>query len=97
MEISSMTNVKMNYFCEKLKSLQYKAALAITGAIRGTARHKIYQELGFESLKSRRWYKRLICMFKIMKKKTQNYLINLITKCKETIRTRNNIFPTYNC
>ena len=97
MEISSLTNVKMNYFCEKLNSLQYKAALAITGAIRGTSRDKIYQELGFESLKSRRWYKRLICMFKIMKKETQNYLINLILKCKEAIRTRNNIFPTYNC
>ena len=25
-----------------------------------------YQELGLEALKSRRWYKRLSCMFKIM-------------------------------
>ena len=29
-------------FCEKLKSVQYKAALAITGAIQGTSRDKIY-------------------------------------------------------
>ena len=41
-------------FSEKLESIQYKAALAITGAIQGTLRDKIYQELGFESLKSRR-------------------------------------------
>ena len=49
--------------------MQYKAALAITNAIQGTSRDKIYQELGLESLKSRRWYKRLSCMFKIMKEK----------------------------
>ena len=51
---------------EKLESVQYKAELAITGAIQGTSCDKIYQELGLESLKSRRWYKRLIFMFKIM-------------------------------
>ena len=53
-------------FCEKIESVQYKAALAITGAIQGSSRKKRYQELGFESLKSRRWYKRLCCMYKIM-------------------------------
>ena len=42
-------------FCEKIESVQYKAALAVTGAIRGTSRDKIYQELGLESLKSWRW------------------------------------------
>ena len=51
---------------EKLESVQYKAELAITGAIQGTSCDKIYQELGLESLKSRRWYKRLSFMFKIM-------------------------------
>ena len=44
-------------FCDKIEFVQYKAALAITGAIQGTSREKIYQELGLESLKSRRWYK----------------------------------------
>ena len=43
-------------FCEKLESVQYEAALAITGAIQGSSREKLYQELGLESLKSRRWY-----------------------------------------
>ena len=46
-------------FCEKLESVQYKAALAITGAIQGSCREKLYQELGLESLKSRRWYRPL--------------------------------------
>ena len=81
-------------FCEKLESIQYKAALAITGAIQGTSREKIYQELGLESLKSRRWYKRLSCMFKIMRKQAPAYLVNLIPKSDKTIRTRTNHIPT---
>ena len=51
-------------FCEKIESVQYRAALAITGAIQGTSRDKLYHELGFESLKPRRWYEGLSCMFK---------------------------------
>ena len=31
------------------------AAQAITGAIRGTSRERIYNELGLESLADRRW------------------------------------------
>ena len=38
----------------KLESLQYNATLAITGAIKGSSTEKIYEELGLESLKSRR-------------------------------------------
>ena len=53
MEISSMTKFKMNLFCEKLESVQYKAALAITGTKQRTSRDKIYQELGLKSRKSR--------------------------------------------
>ena len=41
-------------FHERLESLQYNACLEITGAIRGTSSEKLYQELGLESLKSRR-------------------------------------------
>ena len=37
-------------FQKKLESIQYNAVLAITGAIRGTSREKIYSELGLESL-----------------------------------------------
>ena len=76
-------------FCEKLESVQYEAALAIIGAVQGTSGNKIYEELGIESLKSRRWYRRLSCMFEIIKEEAQNYLINLIPKCNQTIRKRN--------
>ena len=47
-------------FHDKLESIQYNACLAITGAIRGTSTEKIYQELGFESLKSRHWFRNFI-------------------------------------
>ena len=65
-----------NSFSEKLESIQYKTASEITGAIQGTSRDKIYQELGLESLKSRKWYKRLSLTFKIMKEGALIYLIN---------------------
>ena len=81
-------------FCEKIESVQYKATLAITGAIQVTSCYKIYQELGLESFKSRRCY---VCMFKIMNEKAPNYLINLIPKYEPTIRTRNNSIPSYKC
>ena len=34
-----------------IESVQYNAALVITGAIRGTSKEKLYQELRLESLK----------------------------------------------
>ena len=83
-------------FCEKLESIQYKAALAIAGAIQGTSREKIYQELELESLKCRRWYKRLSCVFRIMNK-ASNYLLNLIPKNQQIITTRDNHKPNYQC
>ena len=48
-----------NSFHQRLESIQYNAALAITGAIRGTSMEKLYQELGFRSLQSRRWFRKL--------------------------------------
>ena len=41
-------------FHQNTESIQYNAALAITGAIRGTSREKLYHEFGLESLVSRR-------------------------------------------
>ena len=36
-------------FSKIIQSVKYNAALAITGAIHGSSRDKLYQELGFES------------------------------------------------
>ena len=43
----------------KLESIQYNAALAITGAVRGSPTKKIYEELGLESLKPKGWYRKM--------------------------------------
>ena len=36
-------------FYQKLESIQCNACLAITGAIQGTSKEKLYQEIGLES------------------------------------------------
>ena len=48
-------------FHQKLGSIQYNAALAITGATRRTSKEKLYDELGLETLEKRRWYRKLCC------------------------------------
>ena len=55
-------------FHKYLESIQYNAAIAITGAIRGTSSEKLFQELGLESLKSRRWLRKLCLFYKIFHK-----------------------------
>ena len=54
-----------NTFHQKMESIQYNAALAITGAIRGSSREKLYQELGLEPLQQWRWYRKLCFFFQI--------------------------------
>ena len=46
-------------FHRKLESIQYNIALIITSAIQGTLKENPYQELGFEPLQQRRWYRKL--------------------------------------
>ena len=45
-------------FCQKIESVQYQAALAITGAIHGTFQTKLYNELAIESMKLVQWFRR---------------------------------------
>ena len=58
---------------EKLESVQYSAALAVSGAWRGTSREKVYAELGWESLSLRRWSRRLILFYKFINNLTPGY------------------------
>ena len=46
-----------------IESVQYNAALAITGAIKDSSRERLYQALGLESLSDRRLYRRLVLFF----------------------------------
>ena len=68
-----------NYsFCKNLENVHYNAALAITGAIKGTSQVKLYKELGLESLKLRRKFRRLRTVYKIKTTDLSSYLFGLI-------------------
>ena len=69
---------------QMIESVQYNAALAITGAIRGTSREKLYQELGLESLHDRRWYRKLCFYYKIMHNACPLYLMELLPIVKSS-------------
>ena len=70
-------------FTKKLEATQYAAALAFSGAWRGTNRDKLYEELGWEYLYHRRWYWRLIHFYKLKKSRSPLYLYNLIPPERE--------------
>ena len=78
-------------FQQKLESLQYNACLAITGAMRGSSRKKLYQELGFDSLQQRRWYRKLCSFFKVFKNERRRYLFNVIPIRNPAYSTRNHV------
>ena len=65
-------------FHDNLESIQYNASLAITSAIRGTGNKKLHQQLGFESLQQRRWFRKLCTFYRIYKNHSPSYLYNLI-------------------
>ena len=63
---------------DKIESVQYNAVLAITSAIRGASKEKLYQELGLEYLRNRRWLRRMSYLYKIISTKSPSYLYELI-------------------
>ena len=76
-------------FHQKLESVQYKAGLAITGAIKGTSKEKLYNELGLESLQNRRWYRKLCHFYKYFILKQPKYLLDIIPVKTSNYNTRN--------
>ena len=58
---------------DKIESVHHKAMLAIIGVIREFSYEKLYQELGFESLRNRRWLRRMPYLNKI--NSTNRFLI----------------------
>ena len=66
-------DTSLNNHMEKLKSVQYSAALAVTGAWKGTSRGKLYEELGWKSRSLRHWSRRLVLFCKIVNDITPDY------------------------
>ena len=65
-------------FSKNIESIQYNAALAITGAIKGTSQDRLYQEFGLESLSNRRRFRRLVYFFNIVHRHSPKYLHDLL-------------------
>ena len=66
--------VVLNSLMETVEKVQYQAALAVTGAWKGSSRSKLYEELGWESLSDRRCCRRILQIHKILNNKTPSYL-----------------------
>ena len=80
----------------RTESVQYKTALAITGAIQGSSRKKLYQELGLEHLNQRWWIRRLSLFYKVFHTKVPKYIHNLIPSMRTSAR-QPNIFTSLYC
>ena len=68
------SSIRLSYWMEQIERVQYQAALAVTGTWKGTSLNKIYDELGWEPLSKRRWFRRLVQFFKIQNNLTPQYL-----------------------
>ena len=93
-------NCAFNEFClQHLESIQCNAAIAITGTIRGTSSEKLSQKLGLETLKSRRWFRKLYLFYKMLHSKSPSYLVKLIPENNNQYASRsviNNQTPFFN-
>ena len=89
-----MTNLPTHHFPKK--SVQYNAALAITGTIKGSSREKLYQALGLEYLYRRRWARRLCLLYKFFSIGQPSYIYDLLPSMRSSRRLVNS-FNTVSC
>ena len=71
-------NIILPNLIENFESVQYSAALAVSGTWRGTSRENLYRELGWESLSSRRWCRRLTLLYKFVNNLSPEYTVEPI-------------------
>ena len=72
-------------FSQMIESVQYNAALAMTGAIHGSSREKLYHKIGFGSLRDRWWCRKLCFCYKIRHNNCPIY--NLLTELLPALKT----------
>ena len=80
----------LNTLMENVESIQYQAALDITGVWQGSNRSKLYDELGWESLSDRRWCRRVLQIHKIVTN-VPCYLKNKLPRFRRPLYSQNNI------
>ena len=75
-------------FWSKTESVQYNAALSITGAIGGTPQTKLDNEQGLESLRSWRWFRHLSTPYKIKVPHLPSNFNNMLPKVTHHYQTK---------
>ena len=83
-------------FSNKLETVQYNAALAITGEINDRSREKLYQKLGLEYLQQRRWMRCLCLFYKVVSTKLPAYIYDIIPPVRQSQRHLNT-FKSISC
>ena len=76
----------------KIECVQKRCARVVSGGIRGTSGHVLYEELGWESLCDRREKHRIYMLYKILHGNTPNYLKAILP---ESVSKRTN-YPLRN-
>ena len=64
---------------EHVQHVQYENAKIVTGAIKGTSKHRLALELGWEDMRSRRAVHKVILYYKIVNNLCPNCLKNLLS------------------
>ena len=63
LEVSCL--ILLNNLMNSIERIQYQAALAISGTWKGTHLDNFYQQMGYESLTDRRYFRRLANLYKV--------------------------------
>ena len=83
-------------FHQNIESIEFNAALVITGAVRGTSRDKLYQESPSESLQHRCCYRKFCCLFKVINNQSPRYLFQLVAhQTSHIFLETQKIFPNF--
>ena len=84
-------------FSKKIESGQYNnTAVAVTGAIKGSSREKLYQELGLVYIYQRRWARRLCLLYKAFSTGQTSYIYDLLPSMRSSHQHVNS-FNTVSC
>ena len=85
-------------FKSRIKSIQYKACVAITRAIQGTSRECLYRELGLEYLSDRCWFRKLTFFYEIVKGLSPQYLSKYVNlKSTSNCQTNKSNLQEFSC
>ena len=77
---------------QKLELLQYNTCLALAGAIKGTSRENLYEELRLEPLQLSCLSRKLFCFYKLFNNEHPHYLFKLIPSRSSSYVNRNILF-----